>query len=714
MQAKVVPWLAFSLTVVVGCSAAPNTAATGDPVEPGDGGTVDAALGEGADAGASPFCAAVSCGSGTCNESERRCDCQAGFVFDPSALSCVQDRCADAMCETGALCDPETGQCAARCTPNQTALSFSFCLDTSESGYAAVIAYQGAGDLDLTASELRLNDRKLAVSELGYDAANKTLNVSFSGLTPGKYSLLLRLKISAGADLRPLFLPVWLGAGARYKDFAWQDAIMYQVMTDRFLNGDSANDLDNTQGTLAQVDDVRSQWQGGDFRGLITKIKDGYFTDMGINALWISSPLLNSHNSQPAVELADKRRFSSYHSYHPIVTGYTHLDKLGYDSPIEPAFGSEAELHELVNEAHARGIRVIPDFVANHVQAEAKLYREHKDWFFPYNACDGNWDARRVDCWFTSEMPDFDFGKPEAIRAVVDHALWLIQEYNFDGFRADALKHMDDAFVRALKKAVIEEVETTVSDHARSEEASVFYMVGESLGGWARYHVRPDMVQGQVDEEYYNRTKAALLRYERPIRDLAGFALNNDAAYRREQDVVVWNGSGNVRVGRGGYPGAIMGNFFGNHDQVRALTEAGGDHVRLRLAHTFLMTSPGNVPMLYQGDDIGTTGEKDPDNRKMHKFAGLSAAEQASLSHVRRAGKLREQHVALRRGTRETVLLEDYFWVYKLSAGDDVVYVALNRDADKRYVAPEDYIDGLGNCANGRVPSQSSCIFVRQ
>jgi len=50
------------------------------------------------------------------------------------------------------------------------------------------------------------------------------------------------------------------------------------------------------------------------------------------------------------------------------------------------------------------------------------------------------------------------------------------------------------------------------------------------------------------------------------------------------------------------------GNFFGNHDQVRALTEAGGDYARLRMAQTFLMTSPGNIPMLYQGDDIGTYG----------------------------------------------------------------------------------------------------------
>jgi glycosidase len=357
-------------------------------------------------------------------------------------------------------------------------------------------------------------------------------------------------------------------------------------------------------------------------------------------------------------------------------------------------------------------MRVVPDFVANHVQKEAALFAAHESdgWFFPYNACDGNWDAHRIDCWFTTDMPDFDFGgSAQATAAVVEHAIWLIQEYNFDGFRADALKHMDDAFVRALKAAVVEQVETTVDNHALPDEATVFYMVGESLGGWARYHTRADMVQGQVDEDYYQRTKQALLSYGESVRTLAQFAIPNDRAYLREADVV----AAGVNVGRGGYPGAVMGNFFGNHDQVRALTEAGGRHSRLMLAQTFLMTSPGNIPMLYQGDDIGTLGGADPDNRKMQRFDGLSAAEEGALEHVRSLGTLRERHPALRRGTRTTRVLEDYFWVYEVTLEADTVYVVINRDAEKSYSPPAGYADALGVCVNGKVPSESSCVFEK-
>ncbi|MBX3156371.1 MAG: hypothetical protein KF773_10260 [Deltaproteobacteria bacterium] len=605
--------------------------------------------------------------------------------------------------------DDDGGGCgsgqACPCATPRTVGDFEMCADTETDGYKVTVRYTGAGALALDQSQVLLNGAPLADAASSFDAKTQTFTLEATGLAPSKYSLLFRMRTDAGRDVRPLFVPMWIGKGTRFADFTWQDATIYQILTDRFLNGSTANDLNNFTGDLARVDDDRSRWQGGDFAGITAKLREGYFDAMGVNTLWISSPIINSHRSQPSVQLTDTRRFASYHSYHPIATGYTHLDHLGFATPIEPAFGTAEELHALVNEAHARGIRIVPDFVANHVQREAALYQQHPEWFFPYNACDNRWDEARIGCWFTVDTPDFDYGgRPEAVQKVVDHALWMIQEFNFDGFRADALKHMDDKFVRALKTAIVAEIETTVGDHTMSIEPTVFYMVGESLGGWARYHVREDMVQGQVDEEYYNKTKAALLTFNISVRSLADFAIYNDTAYLTPQDN---NG------GRGGYPGAVMGNFFGNHDQVRALTEAGGRHERLRLAQTFLMTSPGNIPMIYQGDDIGTDGGQDPDNRKMHRFTNLSAAERASLANLQKAGKLREAHPALRRGERTHVVVEDWYWVYKLTYGGDEVIVAINRDDNKQFTPPAGFVDGLGNCANGVVPILSTCIFVK-
>ena len=617
--------------------------------------------------------------------------------------------CTETSCD--GTCNAATGECteepADSCAPDRSVGDFAFCTKTTDTSYVVVARYEGPAKLDLDASDIRLNGKSID-ARAAFDAATQTFTFHTTDAPPSKYSFLFRMRTDAGTDVRPLFVPMWIGAGVRYAGFTWHDSILYQIFTDRFFDGDRSNNLDNSVGDLARVTDGRSKWQGGDFAGITQKIREGYFDAMGVNTLWISSPIASSHNSQPSISLADQTRYASYHAYHPIATGYTHLDDLGYANPIESAFGTPDELHELVNVAHAKGMRIIPDFVTNHVQREAKLFAQHPEWFYGYSPCDNRWDVARLDCWFTTDMPDFNYGgNPAAITKVVDHALWMIQEFNFDGFRADALKHMDDRFVRALKKAVVEEIETTVNDHAFALEPTVFYMVGESLGGWARYHTRADMVQGQVDEEYYNKTKAALLTFQISVRQLAEFAIPNDTAYTLPRETF---GS------QGGYPGAIMGNFFGNHDQVRALTESfsrGGGYERLRLAQTFLMTSPRNIPMLYQGDDIGTEGGPDPDNRKMQRFTGLSTEEQRSLDNVRKAGALRAVHPALRRGTRTTVHLEDWFWVYKVTYENDEVYVAINRDADKQWSPPAGFVDGLGTCANGVVPILSACIFVR-
>ncbi|HQJ59562.1 MAG TPA: alpha-amylase family glycosyl hydrolase, partial [bacterium] len=339
------------------------------------------------------------------------------------------------------------------------------------------------------------------------------------------------------------------------------------------------------------------------------------------------------------------------------------------------AFGTVDELHELVAEAHKKGIRVIPDFVANHVHSDSNLYQDNKSWFYPYVKCDGNWDSHRIDCWFTEYMPDFNYaGNPAARKAMIDHAIWLVQEFNLDGFRADALKHMDDIFVKEMKTAVKTKIETTVTDHDSPDEAEIFYMVGESLGGWARYHTRADMVQGQVNEDFYSNAKNYLLWGNGKMSDLANWTIGNDTTFLTEQPTM---------GGAGGFPGAVMGNFFGNHDQDRALSECGGDYSKLKHAQTYLMTAPVNVPMLYQGDDIGMTGRAenglDGGRRKMMKLSGLTSDEADALGYMKKLGNFRKNYEALRYGKRENCSSSENGWIYKLTYNSQVVIAGINR-----------------------------------
>lgn len=539
--------------------------------------------------------------------------------------------------------------------------------------YTFTLSYHGAAAIDFAKSIITLNG--VATTDYEYDETTKTFTVSQANLEPNKYSWLFRLVDANGDKIEPFFVPLWIGSGVDYADFGWRDAFIYQIMTDRFLNGDTSNDVQESE--FPSVTEDLEKWKGGDFRGIIQKIDDGYFKNMGVNALWISTPVLNPHHSSGTY-------FTSYHAYHPLATGYSFDDDYGYaNEGVDTAFGTVAELRELVDKAHKQGIRIIPDFVVNHVYIESELYKQHKNdnWFYPELDCKANgWsDSVIKNCWFAPFLPDFNYNNAEARKTVITHAIWLIQNFNFDGFRADALKHIDDIFVKELRSAIKAKVETTVSNHDMPDEAEVFYMVGESLGGdWPRYHTRADMVQGQVNEQFYYKAKDIIL-HGNSYNSIA-YEVNEawDKAFLTPQP---------AQGGTGGFPGAVMGNFFGNHDQDRALTECNGNYTLLKHAQTFLLTSPINIPMLYQGDDIGMFGKDknvdgntfDGGRRAVMKFTGLSSSEQDALDHVKKLGKFRKAHPALRYGARSNCGSTDDAWVYKLTYEGKTVIVGINK-----------------------------------
>ena len=655
-------------------------------------------------------CDDANCGAnGDCNEATGLCECDNGYEPSDDGKSCnsITDLCNGVDCNGKGTCISHVGLC--QCEPewagidcsdsvSSSALSMDGDVTISDDGYSFKV--KGSGSYQITR-----NGWPVDVSDT-YNDSTETFTISKSGLAPGKYTYLFR----GDESVRPLYIPIWVGAGAKYSGFHWKDCFMYQLFNDRFLDGDSSNNVDNNMNDLDRVEDVRSQWQGGDYAGILKKLREGYFDDMNVTALWISSPVLNPRVSNPPVN-PDKQypensgrqaRYASYHSYHPIATGWSHYNHLnGIDSPLETAFGTEQIFKELINEAHKRGIRIVADFVANHVHMASPLWTEHPEWFWSYmdgyNMCHNHWDQTRSDgedynetCWFTSDTPDFNFrDNPTALEVVLDHAIWLVQEFNLDGYRLDALKHMDMGFTTGISSRIKQDIEATTS--------LVFYTMGESLGAryWHERYVGADMVVGQVDDVLFNKMKWCLLE-NGSLSDLKNFTDENDTYYQN-----------NI------YSEAIMGNFFGNHDKYRALTMAGGDYGRLRKAQTFIMTTPGAIPMIYQGDEIGMFGGEDPDNRKMMKFNNLSSEERKSHENLKILGKVRSEQRALRWGWRETVSVDDSFWVYKVTDGSNEVYVAINNGGDRGYTPPSGFSDKLGNCSNGNVPGNSSCVFVK-
>ncbi|MCC6557770.1 MAG: hypothetical protein IT372_32890 [Polyangiaceae bacterium] len=506
----------------------------------------------------------------------------------------------------------------------------------------------------------------------------------------------------------------WKCGGGLIGDFDWRKAMLYFVFVDRFFDGDASNNA-STPGVQPPAD-----YRGGDWAGLLQKLQEGYFTDLGVNALWLSVPMDNTEQSGVGVG-GDSHQYSAYHGYWPEALDQT-----------EEHFGSMAQLQAVVAEAHGQGIKVILDYAMNHVHASSPVYQQHQNdgWFWPLtdgqvsNCVCGegcSWDGPQGKrCWFTSYLPDFNFTNAAARDFSVSDAMWWIQETGIDGFRLDAVKHIEDQWLLDLRARVTAEVESQTQQH--------FYMVGETFTGdvsLINYYVDPiTKLDGQFDFPLRMKLARSVLMRMAPMSDLEGFMNFNDNAY----------GAG------------IMSTFIGNHDIPRAIhlaqdqplwTDewAGGKELawngqpglpsgmsafeRLGNAFTILFTTKG-VPLIYYGDEIGMPGAGDPDNRRMMQWSGYSAGQSFLLAHIRKLTQIRKDHEALSLGTRTTLSVTADTYAYRMASATDTVFVAVNRSDSQQQIGglPSGQLTDLlnGGTVSGptvTVPARSARILTQ-
>lgn len=174
--------------------------------------------------------------------------------------------------------------------------------------------------------------------------------------------------------------------------FDWRNATVYYAMTDRFLNGDESNDESYGRRTVDAKGSRLATFNGGDFKGLTRKLREDYFWELGVNAIWISAPYEQIHGF---VGGGSEGEFAHY-GFH----GYYALDWTMTDRN----FGTRDEFQELVDTAHEKGIRIILDVVMNHVG-----YHTVKDMeefgFGAFQGIDGSWQPegdQRYDAYHES------------------------------------------------------------------------------------------------------------------------------------------------------------------------------------------------------------------------------------------------------------------------------------------------------------------------
>lgn len=443
----------------------------------------------------------------------------------------------------------------------------------------------------------------------------------------------------------------------------WRDGIMYFVMLDRFYDGDTSNDAPVTGA------EQPGQYQGGDLAGLKMKIDQGYFDQLGINTIWITSPLDNTHLPEKG---ADGHMYSGYHGYWP-------KDETLVDSH----FGSLADLQAMVASAHAHGIQVLLDYVMNHVTTDSPVYAQNPGWFWPNdNGAGGNCVCGQgcgfdTKCWFDTFLPTFNMTNTDARNWSVSNAVMWAKQAGVDGFRLDAVKQVETVWFSDLRARVDAEVAWD----------QPFYLVGETFDGnrdLIKSYVNPNtLLNGQFDFPLRAQVLSTILHRDGQMSDLQGFAASNDGYYG---------------------PGAVMSTFLDNHDVPRAMEHAldtpmfdpwdGGKSdawtnqpqlpttsspfQRLAVAYAFLFTSPG-IPMLYYGDEYGMPGAGDPDNRRFMQWSNYTSDQTWLHDQIAALAHARAQHPATRRGTRTTLGVSTDVWVYQMATSGDAVIVALNR-----------------------------------
>ena len=446
--------------------------------------------------------------------------------------------------------------------------------------------------------------------------------------------------------------------------------ILYFLMVDRFNNGNPENDEPVNDPGIHP----KANYYGGDLKGVTQKIDDGYFTNLGITTIWLSPITQNpigAYGKYPNPETT----FSGYHGYWPVSS-----------SKVDYRFGTEEELKELLDKAHARGMNVILDYVANHVHEEHPLYKEHKDWATPLYLPDGRentqlWDEQRLTTWFDTFMPTLDLSRPEIVDPMTDSALFWLKNYDFDGFRHDATKHIPLLFWRELTKKTKEQV--------IKPTGKTVFQIGETYGSreLISSYINTGMLEAQFDFNLYDD---AIQTFANPATSFERLA-----------------NSMNESLNYYGYHN-LMGYITGNQDRARFISYADGSlrfdedaklagwtrkieiqdtigYNRLSMLTAYMMSIPG-LPVIYYGDEYGSPGGNDPDNRKMMRFDGLNKHEQSTRDIATKLIKLRKENLALLYGSFDIVEYDQDIMIIKRKYFDNEVIVVFNKSAEAKNI----------------------------
>lgn len=347
-----------------------------------------------------------------------------------------------------------------------------------------------------------------------------------------------------------------------FKPPEWvKETVWYQIFPERFADGEPRLNPDGTKPWGTSPD--RTSFFGGDFQGILKRLD--YLQKLGVNGIYFT----------PVFQAETNHKYDT--------TNYLAVD---------PQFGDKSLLKKLVKECHRRGIKVMLDAVFNHsgycfapFQDVLKNQEKskYKDWFHIHRFPLQEGSVLHYDAFgFEKAMPKLNTENPEVRKYLLQTAVYWIEELDIDAWRLDVANEVSHDFWREFRRTV------------KSVKPDV-YILGEI------WHDSMAWLQGdQFDAVMNYRLADAVVDF---------FAKGKAAADQFRNEVVHLLHSYPLSVNEAAF------NLLGSHDTPRILTVANEDKARLKLTFLFHLSFIG-TPCIYYGDEIGMTGESDPDCRK--------------------------------------------------------------------------------------------------
>ena len=489
---------------------------------------------------------------------------------------------------------------------------------------------------------------------------------------PGRRELRV-LNSNSHVDV-PFVISEPLSRAGRYQGFT-PDDVIYFILIDRFADGDPRNN--RLPGAEQLYDRSRPRfYHGGDLRGIINRLP--YLKELGVTALWLSPVYenvnrLNEKETYPEVEGGPKRPTTDYH-------GYGAVDFYA----VEDHFGDLATLRELVDKAHAQGIKIIQDQIANHTGPYHPWAKDPPTptWFngTVENHISNNWQKwttinphatyqtqrSNLEGWFIDILPDFNQDDEEVRRYLIQNSLWWLGMVGFDAIRMDTLPHVPRHYWRDWT-AAIEREYPRVNVLGELFDGDPALLAHFQKGRAGHDGIDPG-IHTLYDFALFYALRDSFAKGEH-VRKLAQ-VLAHDYLYPNPR---------------------VLVPFIGVHDMLRFMSEKGATVEGLKLAQTFVMTTRG-TPLLYYGDELAMEGGGDPDNRRdfpggfpgdrrdAFTKAGRTAVENDVFEHLRRLGRLRLELAPLRGGSLLHLLDDEQQTAFARTAGGQTVIIAFNND----------------------------------